>query len=649
MACNRKLVLFLFLILSMFCLSSTTAISAPTDVGVVEKNFKESGAMATQMLPDPDLDEEPDVEVVGGSGEPFAVYDINADTGDSFVVLNWSHTAGVHVDTNDLIYFYQEFDWEKETMPTDALVRLNFSISIGGEFTAVENNKAWGWFQGHMWLIDSSGNWIEVLVTDSYAATGPRSFRNDLNYFQVADAWRGMIENDEGYQDDPEDTLTVAVGLAPTDHFESDGAYTPWDNFTGYVALNVTYFEVIVVEYVAPDPSSHLTASFNQTWSQTIGDFYPGHEVASELVSVYFNDYVRVEDGSIYVLSSSRTDYELYQQYGLYTSYQFLQKYDSSLNLIWTQRNINRSQGISLTYHENYLYSAGFTFVDGGGRDSVVTKWTLDGQLVWQDVWDGGFYETAAAVVVDTDGSVYAIADHIDQVSGSISESMILKYDSSGNLLWNESYYYPVYENCRLVIHEGYLYALTSVMLCFDMNGEIQWEGTFVAHDWAFDGETFYAVTPYNGMTLIACDESGSALWNTSYNEELLGGLAEFFQTHDIAVKPNGNIVVLNFGTRYSSEFKLLEFNDAGVLIDVTSIGQDYWPYGTVLMNRLLYANNDQFYVGHIVPTEGGWVVGIETFGMERTAPALDIGFLLTIGVGAAAVIAIVLIIRLKR
>jgi len=639
----------MILILSTYCLSFAIPLSSPTDAGIVEKDFIDSGAISTQMLPDPDLDEEPAVAVVGGSEEPSAIHGINADTGDSFEVLNWSHTAGEHVDIDDFIYFYQTFDWDKETMPTDAIVRLNFSISLGGEFTTVENNKAWRWFQGHMWLIDSSSTWIEVLTTDSYATTEPRSFRSNLNYWQVVDAWRGMVEDEFGYQDDPEDILTVAVGLSPTEYFESDGAYTPWDNFTGSVALNVTSFEVFVVEYVAPDPSDHLTASFNQTWSQTVGDFYPGHEVASQLVSVFFNDYVRLEDGSIYVLSSSRTDYALYQQYGLYTSYQFLQKYDSSLNLIWTQRNINRSQGISLTYHENYLYSAGFTYVDGGGRDSVVTKWTLDGHQVWQDVWDGEFYETAASVAVDTDGSVYAIADHIDYVSGSVGESMILKYDSNGNLLWNKSYYVPVYENCRLVIHGGYLYALTSVMLCFSMDGEIQWEGSFIAHDWAFDGETFYAVTPYNGMTLIACDESGSELWNSSYHEELVGGFEEFFYTHDIAVKPNGNIVVLNYGISYSHDFKLLEFSDTGTLIDIKTIGEDYWPYGGALMNQLIYADNDQFYVGHMVPTEEGWVVSVEAFGMDRAGPALDIGFILLIGAGAAVVIVIILIIKLKK
>ena len=599
------------------------------------------------MLPDPELNQEAEVEIIGGAGECSAAHDTNVETSESSMLLNWTHTAGTHIDKEDIIYFYQEFDWPYERMPSDVIISLNYSIDVKGDFADVGSNLGWRWFQGHYWLIDSSGEWTEILHTDGYPSSQDRSFKNKLSYWAIAGAWRGMIEDQDGIQQDPQDVLRVAVGFSPTEYFESDGSHTPWDDFSGSVSMNTTSFELYIIESTEPDPSDYLSPSFNQSWFQHMGDYYPGHEIWNESVAVFFDDYLRTDDGSIYVLSSSMTGYQWYQQYGLYTSYQYLQKYDSSLNLMWTQRNVNRSQGLGLAYYNNHLYSVGFIYT-GDGRDALITKWTLDGQRVWQSTWNGGFYETGIDVVVDSDDTVYAICEYTDYSEDGFSKSMLLKFDSNGELLWNHTYQYSFYENCRLVLYDDHIYALGGAMVCFDKTGALEWEGSAYGQDWAYDGGLFYAYQRTEvGFDLVAYDGSGSEVWTSTYHEEDVLGWQEQFYVHDIALKPNGNIVILHYGTVFHDAFQLLEFSSTGNLLDLKYIGAEYWPYGTALQNQLLFVDDSSFYIGHTVATEEGYCLGIEAYGMERILPLPLIP--IVIGGIIGLVVVIIVVIRKRR
>jgi hypothetical protein len=114
----------------------------------------------------------------------------------------------------------------------------------------------------------------------------------------------------------------------------------------------------------------------------------------------------------------------------------FIQKYDWSCNLLWTQQwggaGNDIPHGITTDTIGN-VYVVGSTDSFGNGVSQIfLLKYNLDGGLVFSQTW-GNQNSYGNGVAVDNLGNVYVVGTTNYHVAGS--QIVLLKYDSSGNLL----------------------------------------------------------------------------------------------------------------------------------------------------------------------------------------------------------------------
>ena len=105
------------------------------------------------------------------------------------------------------------------------------------------------------------------------------------------------------------------------------------------------------------------------------------------------------------------------------------------------------------------VYLAGIT-VDGGG-DAVLLKFDPNGNLLWQRAWGGTESDSAGAVATSGDGSVY-VAGRTTSFGTSSAGVFVLKFDSSGNLVWQRLWDDAAGSEAVAVTPDGSVYAASS-------------------------------------------------------------------------------------------------------------------------------------------------------------------------------------------
>ncbi|MHA1962647.1 MAG: ABC transporter permease subunit [Candidatus Thorarchaeota archaeon] len=221
--------------------------------------FDPTGVVTRNYLLDPDLDSESigDIVIEGSSGEFAGAHNVAASPDEkSNVTFEWTHTANTSIefrsppdpgenmpDTLDFIYYTQTFEWEYERLPKDVNITVSYSIETTGDFRTEANGGKM--FELMVWLIDSSGDWTRIFQSVP-PYTGVLIDRPiDLGFLDIVEGWDGMIDEGEG-QEDPTDSLTIAVGLAPTYTFTSAASGPePWTYFNGSVTATVTHLECV--------------------------------------------------------------------------------------------------------------------------------------------------------------------------------------------------------------------------------------------------------------------------------------------------------------------------------------------------------------------------------------------------------------------
>ncbi|MHA1576209.1 MAG: hypothetical protein ACTSU3_02495, partial [Candidatus Thorarchaeota archaeon] len=210
--------------------------------------FDPDGVVTQQILTDSNFTNLPDYERMGDTPSQFSLaHSDGSDGSDSHVNLTWSYIAGSPLnftedpenhlpDTADFIYFTQTFDWPYDRLPSDVNITLDLATTLTGDFA--DNEEGGLMFKVYLWLIDSSGNWQRIYRSFPPYAEIFQQRRIDLNYFDIAAGWRGMVEDEDGVQEDPLDELTIAIGLAPTSNFESFLGTNPWLEYSGDVTVS---------------------------------------------------------------------------------------------------------------------------------------------------------------------------------------------------------------------------------------------------------------------------------------------------------------------------------------------------------------------------------------------------------------------------
>jgi len=271
----------------------------------------------------------------------------------------------------------------------------------------------------------------------------------------------------------------------------------------------------------------------------------------------------------------------------------FLLKYDSAGNYLWDktwgQSDYDYCSGIATDSLGN-VFITGRTYNYGTGSDDVfILKYNSSGNLLWDKIWGGSEDEWYPKIALDASGNAF-ISGSTESYGAGHSDVFLLKYNSSGNLLWDKTWGGSDRE--RLIgialddlgnafIMGGTLsYGAGSddvFILKYDSSGNLQWDKTWggsgpdYASGIALDpsGKAYITGTTWSygaGSTdvfLLKYDLSGNLLWDKTWG----GSSGE--SGREITVDDSGNAYITGETSSYGEHCDafLLKYDSLGNLL----------------------------------------------------------------------------------
>ncbi|MEX2758719.1 MAG: fibronectin type III domain-containing protein, partial [Candidatus Sigynarchaeota archaeon] len=310
-----------------------------------------------------------------------------------------------------------------------------------------------------------------------------------------------------------------------------------------------------------------------------------------------------------------------------------LVKYDLCGNPLWhrTWGGANDDRAFDITIDgSGMIYITGWTASFGGGnRDVFVVKYDSAGVQQWNKTWGGTSDDEAEALIVDMSGNIYVTGNTISYSVGGYRDAFLLKYDSAGTQLWyrtwggtqadvghhlsvDESGY--IYVTGKEASFGGGLYDI--FILKYDPSGNRLWNKTWGAEKDEFgfaiavtSSNIFIAgcITPvisnatnyWDGL-LLCLDTNGNPIWHRIFN----GSANEQFN----AIIVQGSDIILAGQTQSYNEpywdAVLCRFNSVGVRLGISIWGGKHNDYA----NDLLILNNSVYISGGTVSYgSGNW------------------------------------------
>jgi len=170
----------------------------------------------------------------------------------------------------------------------------------------------------------------------------------------------------------------------------------------------------------------------------------------------------------------------------------YLLKYDSSGNLLWNKTGGGRGYGIAVDGSGN-AFIAGSTVSDGTRPSDVfLLKYDSSGNQLWNKTWGGSDWDDGHGIALDASGNVF-ITGKTYSFGAGYSDVFLLKYDSSGNMLWEKTWGGYNYECGYGIAVDGSGNAFITgsyninygtetsdaFLLKYDSSGNILWETTW--------------------------------------------------------------------------------------------------------------------------------------------------------------------------
>jgi hypothetical protein len=273
----------------------------------------------------------------------------------------------------------------------------------------------------------------------------------------------------------------------------------------------------------------------------------------------------------------------------------------------WGGSNDDAGGSVDLDRNGN-IYIAGSTRSFGAGNsDVLLLKYDNSGNLLWARTWGGSSEDWASAVAVDTSGNVYVVGGTNSFTAGWY-DAFVLKFDSSGNLIWNRTWGGSSYDvgydisidsNGNIyVAAETYSYGYAAAFLKFNSNGDFLWCRTWEGpanYDAAYsieldnDGNVYLAGTSWyygpevHKILLLKFDSSGYLLWSRNWG----GSGRDDGSSKSLKADSDGNIY-LGGGTLFGAgdcDALVLKFDTNGNLIWSRTWGGSgfEWTYGLSL------------------------------------------------------------------
>jgi predicted secreted protein len=232
--------------------------------------------------------------------------------------------------------------------------------------------------------------------------------------------------------------------------------------------------------------------------------------------------------------------------YGAGAADAWLVKTDSSGNMQWSQTYGGRAQDgaySAIQTSDGGYALAGFTDSFGAGSfDFWLVKTNASGSMMWNQTY-GGTGDDEAACVIQTSDDGYALVGYTNSFGAGGYDFWLVKTDSSGTMMWNQTYGGTGYDEAGCVIQTSNGYALagltTSIgagsfdfwLVRIDSSGTSQWNQTYggandeVANALVQTSDGGYALGGWTDSYgagdadywLVKTTSSGSTQWNQTY------------------------------------------------------------------------------------------------------------------------------------
>ena len=173
----------------------------------------------------------------------------------------------------------------------------------------------------------------------------------------------------------------------------------------------------------------------------------------------------------------------------------FLAKFDNAGNQIWNYSwgTVQGEWGGNIAIDSSdYIYYIGSTWGHGGPSANVgLVKFDTAGVIQWARYWGTGGYDSPRDIVIDSSDNIYIIAGSDNRGFGGRDVALI-KYNSSGTLLWDDAWGGTGYDDPKGITLDNlgniYITGITNsfgggdydiMTLIFDEFGSIKWEKIF--------------------------------------------------------------------------------------------------------------------------------------------------------------------------
>lgn len=167
-------------------------------------------------------------------------------------------------------------------------------------------------------------------------------------------------------------------------------------------------------------------------------------------------------------------------------------------NVTWGGNLSDGCEAIALDSSNN-IYLAGSTKNFGAlDVDACLVRFNNQGVYQWNRTWGGNYIDNAKAIIIDSSDNIY-ITGIIRNTVEHLHNNFLIKFDSSGELIWNRTWGESMYE--------------LSYALAIDSSNNI-----YIVGQTVISGEWYY------NASLVKYDSSGILLWNKTWGGEKRDG-----------------------------------------------------------------------------------------------------------------------------
>ncbi|MFW9820040.1 MAG: SBBP repeat-containing protein [Candidatus Thorarchaeota archaeon] len=259
------------------------------------------------------------------------------------------------------------------------------------------------------------------------------------------------------------------------------------------------------------NPSSHYLEWYD-VWGGTSADYGRGGVITDDNGFIYIT-------GQTYSFGSGGYDI-------------FIMKYDTYGNLIWRRYWGTSTNEIA---HDITLDSSGDIYITGyqgsSGYNILLLKYDSNGNYQWHAIWGPAVFNEGFGVVVNHNGDIYVTGRTTD-------DFVLLKYSSTGNLIWDKINTNLCGGDCIVIDTTGFIYISGRVdassnkyLSKFNSNGILIsnhfWGGADIAEvkDMVIDRSSNFYITGCtefnearnNDAYIIKLNSLGSKLWNHTW------------------------------------------------------------------------------------------------------------------------------------